>query len=126
MAISIGQQRYVYWDIPATELAAGTAIDFVMPEDGSIEGLSTIVQTAIVTGGVVSVNIGVTPVVGLSNTVADAAAKGTVIAEDAPTRPSATKNFTRGSRVSIVPSAAFNGGGALSGYLVYNTGPARP
>ncbi len=121
MAISIGQKRIIDWIIPATELAAGTAIEFIAAENGSIEGLATIVQTAIVTGGVVTVNINGVAVVGLSNTVADAAAKGDVVAEDTPTKPSVTNIFVKGDRISIVPSAAFNGGGALAGYLRYNT-----
>lgn len=121
MALQMGDKIYIPFDIPATELAAGTSIELSAPEAGVIEELITMVQTAIVTGGVVTAKIGTTDITGLTITVADAATKGTV-QSDAPTLPSSTRYVAKHGRMQIVPSAAFNGGGALSGWLVLSTG----
>lgn len=107
---------YVPFSIPATELSAGTTIEIVSPVVGTIIKLQTIVQTAIVTGGVITVKIGTIDVLGLSVTVADAATKGTVIT-DIATGGDSTDDLVVGSRIQIVPSAAFNGGGEIRGML---------
>ena len=109
---------YVYlpFDIPATELAAGTTIELISPVAGQVVMMKTIVQTAIVTGGDVSVKIGTTDISGLSITVANSATKGTV-QTDSIANTEATGTVVEGNRIQIVPSAAFNGGGAVSGYL---------
>ena len=109
---------YVYlpFDIPATELAAGTSIEVPSPVDGTVVGLTTIVQTAIVTGGAVTAKIGTTDIAGLSITVADSATKGTV-QSDTPTAGHASRDIAAGDRIQIVPSSAFNGGGAVSGFI---------
>lgn len=102
--------------IPATELSAGTSIELVSPVNGVITRLTTIVNTLIVTGGDVTANVGTTPVAGLACTVADAAAKGSVVT-DTPTLGDATTSVAAGDRIQIVPAAAFNGGGAVNGYI---------
>jgi hypothetical protein len=108
------------FEINATDLSAGTAKQIPSPVAGRITKLVTDVQVAIVTGGAVTVNIGATPVDGLSITVADAAPVGT-IQSDAPTAAHASAVVAVGSAISIVPAAAFNGGGALVGYLEIET-----
>lgn len=102
--------------ISATDLSAGTAIDLVSPVSGSIQRLTTIVTTAIVTGGDVTAAVGATAVAGLACTIADAAAKGSVVT-DTPTAGDASLTVAAGDRIQIVPAAAFNGGGAVNGYL---------
>ncbi len=109
------QKIYIPFIIPATELSAGTTIELVSPVAGSISKLHTVVNTAIVTGGAVTVKVGTTDVVGLSVTVADAATKGTT-QSDTPTG-GGTEVVAVGSRIQIVPAAAFTGGGALNGIL---------
>ncbi|MDF7776877.1 hypothetical protein P1X14_16590 [Sphingomonas sp. AOB5] len=104
------------YDIPATELAAGTPIDLICPISGFIARNTTIVQTAIVTGGDVTVKNDTTDVVGLTNSIADAAAKGSIVT-DTPTLGDATTAVVAGQRIQIVPAAAFNGGGAVRGLL---------
>lgn len=121
MTQRIGRLVYIPFDIPATELAAGTTIELVSPVAGAIHKLFTIVQTAIVTGGDITAKIDTTDVTGLSITVADSATKGTV-QSDTPTAPSSTRVVAEGSRIQIVPSAGFNGGGAVSGCVVIETG----
>lgn len=121
MTISVGNLLYIPFDVPATELAAGTTIEVVSPEAGVIKRMVTIVQTAIVTGGDMTVKIGTTDVVGLSITHANSATKGTV-QSDEPTVPSVTRYVAQDGRIQIVPSAAYNGGGAISGYLVIEMG----
>lgn len=107
---------YVPFDIPATELAAGTSIEVISPVAGQIVMMKTIVQTAIVTGGAVTAKVGTTDISGLSITVADSATKGTV-QTDSIANTVASAAVTEGARLQIVPGAGFNGGGAVSGYL---------
>lgn len=102
--------------IPSVELLAGTSIELVSPVAGEIEGLSVIVQTAIDTGGDVTVKSGTTDVDGLSCTVASAATKGTVV-RDTSTAGHASRAVAAGGRIQIVPSAAFATAGALNGVL---------
>lgn len=116
--IAAAAERVIFlpYVIPATELAAGTPIELVSPRSGTIIRNTTVVQTLIVTGGDITVNVGVTAVAGLTNTIADAAAKGGVVT-DTPTAGDATAAVAAGDRLSIVPAAAFNGGGAINGIL---------
>lgn len=125
MTVVAGTKCFIPFDIPATELGAGTAIDLVSPVAGVVETLIVLTQTAIVTGGVVTAKIGTTDVTGLSITVADAATKGTIQTDDA-TSGTATRTVAKYGRLQVVPSAAFNGGGALSGYLVVNSNDLSP
>ena len=48
--------------------------------------------------------------------LSDAAAKGSIVT-DTPTAGDASTVVAAGDRVQIVPAAAFNGGGAVSGIL---------
>lgn len=106
----------IHFVIPQTELLAGTAIELVSPVAGEVEGMSVIVQTAIDTGGDVTVAVGVTAVDGLTCTVANAAAKGAVV-RDTSTAGHASRAVAAGGRIQIVPSAAFATAGALNGVL---------
>lgn len=123
MANRIGNFVFIPFNIPATELGAGTPIDVVAPVGGVIHKAFAMVNEAIVTGGDIAVKIGTTDVVGLTLTVANSATKGTVIT-DTPTLPSATRRVEEGGRMQLVPAAAFNGGGAVNGFLVLETGKA--
>jgi hypothetical protein len=104
---------HIPFTIPATELSAGTTIELVSPVAGTVITLKTIIQTAIVTGGAITAKIGTTDITGLSITVADSATKGTVQTDNS----TATNVVVVGDRIQIVPAAAFNGGGAVSGVL---------
>jgi hypothetical protein len=106
----------VPFSISQTDVLAGTAFEIVSPVVGAISSMSTIVQAAVTTGGPVTANVGVTPVAGLSCVVADAAAKGSIVT-DTPTMGDATTVVAVGSRLSIVPDAAFATAGALNGLL---------
>lgn len=128
MALTTGLKRHIPFDIPATELSAGTSIELVAPQDGYIDGIAVIVQTAIVTGGAITVltgPAGAVTVLGLGVTVADAAAKGIIYLDDA-TAGSSTRYVTKGSRIQVVPAAAFNGGGAVRGYLTLSDADTSP
>lgn len=116
--IAASAERYVYlpFAINATDLAAPTSQELVSPVSGSVSRLTGIVQTAIVTGGDLTVNLDVTAVAGLTCTFADAAAKGTIVT-DTPTAGDATTLVAAGQRIQIVSSAPFNGGGAINGIL---------
>lgn len=120
MSLKMGQDVHVQFSIPQTELLAGTAIEVIAPVDGYIKELYTTVQTAVTTGGVVTVEVETVAVAGLSITVADAATKGTV-QSGTPTAGSSTRAVSKGDRIEIIPSAAFDTAGALAGFLTINT-----
>ena len=126
-SVKVGVAHILPFNIPATELSAGTTIEHIAPVDGYIDELSVIVQTAIVTGGTVTVGLGATPtlVAGLTVTVGDSATKGTRYT-DTSTAGSSTRKVTKGDRIQIIPAAAFNGGGELRGFLVINSAPGTP
>ncbi len=117
-AASAGATRSVFlpWAINETDTLAGTSAEMVAPGAGRIVRNTVIVQKAVTTGGDVTVNVGVTAVAGLANTIADAATKGTVVT-DTPTAGDATTVVAAGDRIQIVPAAAFATAGAVSGVL---------
>jgi hypothetical protein len=121
--LKMGETYLLPFNIPSTELLAGTTIELVAPVNGFIRKMRTTVQTAVTTGGAITVNVNTVAVPGLSITVADAAAKGTR-QEDIPS--SGGGAVVAGDRIEIVPAAAFATAGAVSGLLEINTGLATP
>jgi hypothetical protein len=99
-----------------TDVLAGTLQDLVSPVAGAISYLEVVVQKDVTTGGNVTANVGGVAVVGLAAVVANAAVKGT-IANDTPTMGDATTVVAEGSRISIVPDAAFATAGDFNGFL---------
>lgn len=125
MSVIIGNAIRVQFDIPQTELLAGTAIELIAPTDGYIVGLETTVQTAITTGGDISVKTGDalgTTVAGITQTIANGATKGTRKFSSS-TRDSTTTVVKKGDRVAI-QSASFASAGAIKGTLVFSTADA--
>jgi hypothetical protein len=102
--------------INETDTLAGTSAEIVSPVAGRISRLTTIVQKAVTTGGDVTAAVGATAVAGLACTVADGAAKGSVVT-DTPTAGDASTVVAAGDRIQIIPAAAFAGAGAISGVL---------
>lgn len=102
--------------INETDTLAGTSAELISPVLGEIIGMSVIVQKAITTGGDVTALVGVTAVDGLACTIADAAAKGTVVS-DRPTAGHASTLVNPGDRIQVAPAAAFNTAGAVSGFV---------
>lgn len=86
---------------------AGTAHNIVSPVAGRIKKLTTICQSAVTTGGAITVEVNTVAVDGLSLTIADAAAEGEVDS-DTPTADHATAVVAVGDRIEIIPAAAFN------------------
>lgn len=102
--------------INETDTLAGTAAELVSPVKGEIISLTTIVQKAVTTGGDVTLAVGVTAVDGLACTIADAAAKGSVVT-DRPTAGHASSLVSVGDRIQVAPAAAFATAGAVSGFV---------
>jgi hypothetical protein len=100
-----------------TELLAPTGIELISPVNGYIVGARAIVQTAITTGGNIQVQVGTTPVAGLTLVFADAAAAGTIVS-DTPTTPySSTTVVTAGGRIRVLSDASFATAGAVNGFV---------
>lgn len=125
MSLQAGLKVYLPVRLGATELAAGTAFEIVSPVDGYIKNLRMVNQVAIVTGGTISVEIATVAVTGLALTVADAATKGTTYSDDA-TAGTSTRYVSKGSRITVTPSAGFNGGGAMDGFLTIDSIDTSP
>lgn len=107
---------FLEYFINQTDLLAGTSTELVSPVVGAITQNQTIVQTAVTTGGPITASVGGVAVAGLSNVIADAAAKGSVVT-DTPTAGDATTVVAVGSRIQVIPDAAFATAGAVSGVL---------
>lgn len=107
---------FVSFAISETDTLAGTSAELVSPVAGNITALYVIVQKAVTTGGPVTVSVDGTAVDGLSAAVADAAAKGAIVT-DTPTAGHASRAVAVGSRIQVIPDAAFNTGGAISGFV---------
>lgn len=106
--------------IPATELSAGTSRYVVAPYAGFIDRATVAVDVAIVTGGDVTFEQSNVAVTGLTCTVANSATVGTVVSDQPTTLTGndATAQITANNlAIEVVPAAAFNGGGALSGVI---------
>lgn len=110
------RRLFLEYFISETDTLAGTSAELICPVTGAVTQNQVIVQKAVTTGGDVTVNVGATPVTGLTNTVADAAAKGTIVT-DVPTPGHATTVVAAGGRLQVVPAAAFATAGAISGVL---------
>lgn len=126
-----GQRVFLPFFINATDLSAGTNQEIIAPMDGYLTEIQTVVQVAIVTGGDITVKTGdalAVTVAGLTATIPNSAAAGSRVT-DAATAGSDTRYVTKGSRIAVLSAAAFNGGGAVNGYLTLesaNTDPALP
>lgn len=102
--------------ISEADTIAHTPTELVSPVAGAISLLDVTVQKAVTTGGAVTVNVGATAVAGLAANVANGAAKGTIYSAT-PTPGDATTVVAEGSRIQIIPGAAFATAGAISGFL---------
>lgn len=122
MSLIMGTNYHVPFTIPQTELLAGTSIEVIAPVDGFISEVSGIVQTAIGTGGDITVKIGTTDVPGLTLTFADSATKGTVVTDTPSAGPASARQVSKGDRIQVVPAAAFATAGAVNGHISINTG----
>lgn len=128
MSLKAGALVYVQFAINQTDLLAGTSAELIAPCDGVITDLDVTVQAAITTGGDVTVktgDAGATTVAGVSIAVATSATKGTRYTDSA-TAGSATRKVSKGDRIQVVPSAAFDTGGAISGFVTIATADVSP
>jgi hypothetical protein len=117
----------VPFEVNATDLSAGTPQYFYAPTDGYIEGIDLVVQTVIVTGGVIKVQratgiadgsdaiAALADVPGATITVANAAEAGFRQKAEATENGSALRKVLAGDLIAINVDAAFNGGGAVRG-----------
>jgi len=115
-AISGGGSVILPFFINQTDLLAGTSAELVSPVAGRIVRVSTVVQVAVTTGGPITAAVGATAVNGLSVVIADGAAKGSVVS-DTPTAGHASTLVNPGDRIQVIPDAAFNTAGAVSGFV---------
>lgn len=103
--------------INATDLAAGTAANLVAPCAGYITGIKTIVQAAIGTGGAITVELNTSTVTGLSVTLGDSDAAGTV--DEDSIGKIAAGLAAAGDDITVTPAAAFASSGAVNGFLIF-------
>lgn len=125
MSLKMGTTVFVPFEINATDLAAGTAKNLLSPIDGYVVGAKVIVQEAVGTGGDITFKVGTTDVNGLTLTVANSAAVGTIVS-DTPTAGHASREVAAGGRLQVVPSAAFATSGAVTGYIQIDSVSGTP
>ncbi len=100
-----------------TDLLAPTAMQLIAPCAGYITGLRATVTAAVTTGGAITVEANTVAVVGLSVTVADGAAAGTVYTDDV--LKIATGLCAAGDDITVTPAAAFATAGRVDGYIIF-------
>jgi hypothetical protein len=91
-----------------TDLLAGTSQMILSPVAGSLKRLVTCVKKQVTTGGAIGVTLAGTAVAGLSITVADAAAVGTVTADT---------RLTADQAIAVTAAAAFATAGEVFGFV---------
>lgn len=133
MSLKAGSRRYLDFYIPQADLLAPNAIELVIPEDGVIEAVRSVVQTAITTGGTLTVKKTVTTALdttvsaALTTTIANGALKGAQQHLVDLTGLSTLK-FSAGDRLAILP-ASFATAGAVIGMVTLRSislAPALP
>jgi hypothetical protein len=123
MPIQIGTPEVIPFQVPQADLIANVTQDFVCPFDGTLEGLRTIVQTAVTTGGTVGLQVNgnaVNMVAG--NTIANAAAKGTRSFFRTGIANPDRRVVAKGDRISVTFSG-FATAGAITGTIVIQQQP---
>ncbi len=106
----------VPFEFTQTDLLAGTAADISSPIAGYITGMQVTVELSVTTGGAITVEANTVAVVGLSVTVADAAAAGTVYTDTV--LKIATGLVAAGDDITVTPAAAFATQGTVTGFLI--------
>lgn len=108
------------WNLDVADLSTGSAAAYegLTPCACTLKGATAIVRVAISTGGDVTMANVTTAVDGLTLTVANSATKGTAVS-DTPTAGHATTSFAKGIRYQVIAADAFNGGGALNGFVEF-------
>lgn len=102
--------------INETDLLAGTSQWLISPMEGEVVEIGVVVQKAVTTGGAITVELEGVAVSGISVTVADGAAAGTVYT-DTSALNEPTRRVQDGKAIEIVPAAAFATAGAVSGWV---------
>lgn len=123
--VSLPPRVFLSEQLDATRLSAGTSCYVLAPFAGFVERATSCVDTAIVTGGDITFEISNVAITGLTVTVPDSAAVGSVVS-DTPTTVNGAANANNvitadRTALEIVPAAAFNGGGALDVTVELNT-----
>jgi hypothetical protein len=111
---------YVPFQIDQTDLLAATPISLRCPVAGVIKRVSTIAWKAVTTGGAVTMKVNNTAVDGLSVTVADGGGAGDQDS-DTPTAGHASTIVAVDDDLEILPAAAFDTAGALTGDIEIET-----
>jgi hypothetical protein len=125
--LKAGKVERLAFEVNAADLSAGTPQYFYAPFKGYIEGIDLVVQTAIVTGGVIKVQkasgvadgsdaiAALADVVGATITVANSAEAGFRQTADSTEGKGLGRYVEAGDLIAINVDAAFNGGGAVRG-----------
>jgi len=122
--IATNERVNIPFEIESTELLAGTSEYVVAPTYGFIKKMVTTVQTAIGTGGTLTVEVETVAVTGLAVVVADSATVGTIDSDEATSEFGSTGEVARDADIEIVGDAAFATTGALNGYIEFTPGGA--
>lgn len=100
-------------EVNQTDLLAGTSHWAASPIRGYVSRLTTIVQSAVTTGGTLTMEIGGAAVTGLSNVIADAATAGTVVTDTPTDVYSSTGLVAANGALEFVGDAAFATAGVV-------------
>lgn len=108
--------------IPQVDLLAPTARDLSSPASGGVKEFGAVIQSAVTTGGTLTLSIGGVAVAGGVITVPNGATKGTVI-KAALTAHDLTRGVNKDDVLLVTP-AGFATAGAVDVWVDVNTGGA--
>jgi hypothetical protein len=112
------QDFYLNFQIEQADLIGNVDQDFISPVEGYITELGTVVDTAVTTGGTIAVKSGAalaTTVAGITQTIANAATKGTRQTTQS-TEKSSTRYVAKGERIQL-DLTGFATAGGVNGYI---------
>lgn len=108
---------FLPFEFTGTQLDTPTPMELVSPVKGRIAGARATVVTAGTTGGDITFEVDNIAVDGLTISIANGAAAGTRYA-DVPSSPTHVSTAVAiGSRIEVIPAAAFNASGPITGMV---------
>lgn len=108
---------YVPFFFNQTDLLAGTSQWMPSPVAGQVIGLAGVVQLAVTTGGDIGVELATVAVTGLTLTIDDAAAAGTVVTDTPTDLAGATGAVANEQVLEVTATSAFATAGRVNGYV---------
>jgi hypothetical protein len=121
VSVSPAGRHFIPFEFTGTQLDTPTVMELVSPVKGRVARARATVVTAGTTGGDLTFEIDTTAVDGLTISVANGAAAGTRYTDVPSSATHASTAVSIGSRIEVIPAAAFNAAGPITGVIEIET-----